>query len=277
MGRKSLVSVDQRFGRLTVLKKIAVKMWECRCDCGKVKTICSSPLLKGNTQSCGCLRDELIVQKHVNLTGQRYGRLVVVQEIERVRPRVRRFECLCDCGNTSYVRLGNLRSGITTSCGCWSLEYRRGIAACDQATHGLSKHALYPTWRNMMRRCYNTKDRSYKNYGGRGIKVCERWHRVENFIADMCARPHPDSTVERKDNDGNYSPENCYWATRLQQNRNRRNTKMIELNGETRSLGEWCEAYKMDYHVVRDRIYRYQWPLEKALITPLMKNQFAFK
>lgn len=127
---------------------------------------------------------------------------------------------------------------------------------------------LYWVWADMVSRCRNPNHRSYKNYGGRGIKVCERWLKSANFFADMGPRP-PGGMLDRKDNDGDYTPDNCRWATRKQQNSNRRNCIYVEVNGERVTLKEACRRVGLKYRPVHKRIMARGWSVERALNTPI--------
>lgn len=267
MGRKSLVESGQRYARLLVIQKIAVKRWQCKCDCGKVVTRGSVALLHGDTLSCGCHRSE--AQITLDLIGQRFERLLVLIEMPRKNPRVRRWLCLCDCGELKIANQADLRNGNTRSCGCLQQEHRSMVSRFSRRTHSRSRHPLFVTWRNMMDRCYKSQHADFKNYGGRGITVCERWHQIENYIADMGEKPYPKATVERKDNNGNYCPDNCTWADRTTQCRNRRNTYKVLFNGENRILIELANEYKMPSRVVWERVSRYKWSVKRALTTPI--------
>ena len=130
--------------------------------------------------------------------------------------------CECDCGKTTTVRAHNLISGHTKSCGC----FRKDKVKSTRITHGMCNHPLYTVHRNMMNRCYNPNNIAFPNYGARGIRVCERWKKFENFVGDMLSKWKPELTIDRIDVDGNYEPSNCRWATREIQQQNQRTTKL---------------------------------------------------
>ena len=147
----------------------------------------------------------------INITGQRFGHLVAVARQGTAPDGHVLWWCRCDCGKTKLIPGGSLRSGSTKSFGCYH----------SQQYHHRSKTPIWNCWKNMLQRCYNPKNPCYKNYGGRGIIVCDRWKEFVNFLADMGERP-AGMSLDRINNDGNYEPGNCRWATRKQQSQNRR-------------------------------------------------------
>jgi len=134
------------------------------------------------------------------------------------------------------------------------------------ATHGMSDTAVYTIWNSMIQRCYSDKQVSYPNYGGRGITVCDRWLKFENFFEDMGHVPKGMS-IEREDTNGNYEPDNCKWLLRSLQNRNRRDTKYLTVKGVTKSLADWAEEKGIKPSTLRQRVYVYLWDDEKAVLT----------
>lgn len=169
--------------------------------------------------------------------GTRFGRLVVLSADEGPRSA---YVCRCDCGTEGVFLSGHLRSGATRSCGC----YNREMSVVRSTKHGLAKGnktAGYKAWRMMNRRCSDPGSSQYSYYGGRGIKVCERWKDPVKFVEDM-GEPIPGMSLDRIDNSGNYEPGNVRWATAKQQSRNRRSNRMLTFNGETRCAAEWAEV-----------------------------------
>lgn len=163
----------------------------------------------------------------LDISGQRFGSLVALRPTDqRTHGRVV-WECLCDCGATALVAGDTLRDGRTRSCGC--LRRSTGAKATAYKHGGAAGDALspeYKVWRGIKRRCFMPNDPAYPRYGGRGIRLCDRWMDFNAFLSDMGPRPSPDHSIDRIDNDGNYEPGNCRWATRAEQSQNRRNTRL---------------------------------------------------
>lgn len=166
--------------------------------------------------------------------GDRFFRLVVIRKTEIKNKENRyKWECLCDCGNKTLAYSNQLKHGQKTSCGC--------IRSDCQKTHGMKYHPLYSTWRGMISRCTNKKNKEWHSYGGRGINVCDRWMDINNFISDMGEKPTPAHSLDRVNNNGNYEPSNCRWATSKEQGKNKRDTIFIEYKGVSRPLVEWAD------------------------------------
>lgn len=200
-----------------------------------------------------------------NLAGRRFGRLLVIDRNVGRSSRRPHWNCICDCGGQSVTSGKNLRRGIAKSCGCIN---REGV----RRTHEMTGTPEYVSWMHMKARCENPKNKAYPRYGGRGIAVCERWQTFEHFFADMGRRPSPAHTLDRIENDGDYRPGNCRWATRKVQNRNRSSNRRVEFNGVSKTFSEWAEGGPVSQQLFRTRLLRYGWPFERALREPPNKK-----
>ncbi len=211
-----------------------------------------------------------------DLTGKTFGRLVVIKRHPQNDKYGRsRWECLCSpelggCGNTMVAYAGNLKNQHTQSCGCLNKEATKNAVT----QHGLTNTPEHWTWSAIKRRCYNENSPDYPDYGGRGIVMCEEWKNdFTAFLRDMGPRPSPEHSIDRKDNDKGYDKENCRWATQLEQANNKRNSIFYEINGERKTLGDWCRLYGLTYSSVFYRINVLGMSVEKALNhTPISSN-----
>lgn len=206
-------------------------------------------------------------RNRIDMSGQQFGRLTVVSYLGG---KSSLWDCTCVCGNRASVPGANLRNGDTKSCGCLKAEYRVSIAAVN----GLSSTREYGVWRDMIRRCYSPSRHDYARYGGRGIVVCDRWRQsLLAFNTDMGPRPSAQHSIDRIDNDGNYCPENCRWATLKEQRANRRPVcgLCVDWRGESHNLSEWGRILGFRSRILYSRIRR-GWSIEKTLTTPSQQS-----
>lgn len=189
--------------------------------------------------------------------GQRIGMLQIIAEAGKDKTGRRMLRARCDCGNERVSWETNLkrRTQGVKSCGCAKVK------------HGMWRHPSFEVWTGMMKRCYNAAAINYSRYGGRGIKVCKRWHDFPSFVSDMGDRPEG-ASIDRIDNDGDYEPSNCRWATAKEQGRNTSVNRIIEIDGVAKPLAEWCEEFGMVYHKVWARL-NLGWTPLAALTTPI--------
>ena len=199
--------------------------------------------------------------RYINEVGNRYGRLLVLKRSVNKNGRTC-FKCICDCGNVKNILGQSLRSGLTVSCGCYNKEKK------STKRHGMYLSKTYNTWSSMIQRCCNIKNTNYHHYGGRGIEVCKRWEKFENFLEDMGERPEG-KTLDRIDNDGDYKPSNCRWATQKEQTNNCRKNIYITYKGQTLTRKQWAEKMSVSPSTLRARIEDYGWSIERALSEPI--------
>jgi len=202
----------------------------------------------------------------IDLTGQRFGKLVVIRFLGRDKKHSM-FQCLCDCGGLAVVTSNNLRREHTTSCGCQSSRKTIGERT---GTHGLSKHPLFESWIGMRNRCYWQGHNRWEHYGGKGIEVCEQWRDdFEAFYAWGKANGWERGlSIDRKDNNKNYSPDNCKFSTQKEQNRNRTSNVKLTVDGVTKILIEWSEFIGIHPTTIKGRIKR-GWDVKAAIFTPI--------
>ena len=191
-----------------------------------------------------------------DITGQRFGRWTV---IERVNGR--QWKCVCDCGTEKIVFAYNLTSGKSKSCGCYAREFRSE----NNSTHKMTGTRIYRIWCGMNRRCYNQNDIDYKNYGGRGITVCDEWKDFYSFYLWAINNGYKENlSIDRKDNDGNYCPDNCRWATRKEQANNTRLNRKFVYDGNEYTESQLAEVFNLNYGTFRSRLSR-GWSLDEAI------------
>ena len=217
------------------------------------------------------------MRKIDNIVGKKYAFLTVIAEPhfkETITPSRKGHRpyvyCKCDCGETKEVDAYHILSGKVISCGCkWG----------GHVTHGLTNHRLYNVWEGIKARCNNPNYNQYKDYGGRGIKICDEWaNDASVFIKWGIANGwRKGLTIERVDNDGNYEPSNCKWVTWIEQGKNRRNTRKLTYMGRTLRIEEWAKELGFCHGTINDRIYNRKWSVDRALSVPPVKgrNQYT--
>ena len=208
-------------------------------------------------------------RKPLDLVGKIFGRLTVITYDSCDQHGKSMWRCRCECGNTCVVRGTRLTSGHTKSCGC----YNRDTAKTRAMTHGLSSTRLYNIWRVMRKRCDYEDATSYKNYGAKGIRVCDEWHSFENFRDWAMTNGYEEClTIDRIDSNGDYTPKNCRWVDMKAQSRNTSRNKVITFRGETHCMADWADILGINYRTIQQRINVYGWSTERALTAPISNN-----
>lgn len=210
--------------------------------------------------------------KSGSLIGIKFGRLKVLSKYkDNPISKLIRWECECDCGNIIQINTGNLIYSNTRSCGCLRVDVSHKV----NLKHGRSKSPIFNIWSAMKARCYYQKGKHYSDYGGRGIKVCDRWlNSFDEFYEDMGDRPTSKHSLDRIDVNGDYEPSNCRWATKMEQVNNTRKTLFLTYNGTTKSISDWSRFLGINKMTIRSRIQRGEKDMAKILSTKIHKNQF---
>lgn len=223
---------NKKFGKLTAIKIVSRKKgqaeWLCKCDCGNEKVVRETNLTSGNTKSCGCIRENIIKSKTIDMTGKRFGYLTVISKHHSDNGIY--WLCKCDCGNECIVRGRNLRSGHTKTCGCNNGKTKQ--------ERNLLYH-FYHVWWNVVQRCTNKKAISYYNYGGRGVKISSEWLDYQTFKKDMLDGYKIGLQIDRIDNNKGYEKNNCRWVTPKENARNKRNNTWVTINGVRKIASDW--------------------------------------
>lgn len=263
--------VGKKIGKLTIMKRLPMKKsyveYECLCDCGNTIIKAHSNLVSTVGEKC-CSNCK--TPKVEDIFGKRFGRLTAIKYIGKSKGKQTLWECKCDCGNIAIVHHQNLKSGHTSSCGCYNSE----VASEREKEHGQSGTRLYNIWHDMIYRCYNGNHRSYKDYGGKGIIVCNEWKDdFEAFRNWAIENGYKENlSIDRIDSDKNYCPENCRWATDIQQANNTSRNLIFTVDGCTDTLANLCRKYNIPYTLAHSRIYR-NWDIKKALTEPSQRKR----
>jgi hypothetical protein len=272
----------QKFNKLTVIERSSAPSkngvkWLCICDCGNKRDVLGAYLRSGSTKSCGCLSRENFLKNQrrpqiIDLVGQKYGRLSVVSMAGRNNSNQVVWNCICECGKATIVPGNSLRTGHTSSCGCYSLECSKRRTT----THGLSEihRYLYERWESMKGRCYNSNSKSFRNYGGRGIYVCDEWKDDPKAFIEWGLRNGwvRGLHLDRIDNDGPYAPWNCRFISAAKNNLNKRDTVYVEHNGTRIPFKQLYDELgsPVVYTVALGRLRKAGWDPVAAIKTPLL-------
>lgn len=263
----------QTFGRLTVLERVENNKeneahWKCKCVCGNIVNILGSSLRSGRTKSCGCMYKKAGQNRRLDIKGQVFGRLKVIEKMTSNKGDKTSWKCRCSCGNSAVVRTNHLRAGLIKSCGCLQKESTKKRSTIHNMAHTVE----YNVWTCMLQRCQNSNNPAFENYGGRGIKVCDEWKNdFVTFFNHIGKRPSPKYSLDRIDNDKGYTPKNTQWATPIEQSNNRRSSRKITINGESKTLAQWAKCANIKPGTIQSRLQK-GWPPEKAIFQPVRKR-----
>ena len=220
--------------------------------------------------------------KFIDYTGQKFGRLTVVERIgtkergTKHKIKTPLWLCKCECGNEKIVTSAELRTGDVKSCGCLQLELISELSKTHgDATKNSKYYRLYKIWTHMLNRCEKPSDKAYPNYGGRGISVCAEWHDYQTFKTWSVDNGYSDElSIDRIDNNGDYTSSNCRWTDFYTQANNRRSCRYVTINNKTKTITEWCRIYGISPFTVYSRIDRFNWSPVKAIILPPARKHF---
>lgn len=273
MGKK-LDLTGQRFGRLTVLKEAGKNCghitWLCRCDCGNEIIVKGIHLTSGHTTSCTCRQKEVVAaMRFEDLTGKKFGRLTVIENLGTNKNGTYEWLCQCECGNYKVAVTSHLKTGVVRSCGCLVSEttakrnYKNGMFVRHEGD------ITFSTWSSMWHRCMKEGE---KYYHDKGISVCERWRNYDAFLEDMGPRPSLEMTIDRIDFNGNYEPGNCRWATHTQQANNTSKNRRFEINGESLTIAQISRACGISQMTIIRRLQK-GLTIEQATTLPLIPGK----
>lgn len=261
--------MGKQFGSLVVIKPAPKTnqhtKWICRCDCGNICTRETDTLLKSNNSGC-----DNCCHLRVDLVGKRFGRLTV-NKLLKTQNNAAIWECKCDCGNLTTSTTNLLTSGKKKSCGCIKDEV---IKKGTNLKHGKQSERLYKTWCGMKARTSNPNEKSYKDYGAKGVRVCDEWkNSFESFYEWAVSNGYEETlTIDRIDVNGDYEPNNCRWATTKEQQRNKRNTVKYKMFGIEKPLLEWCEILNIKYGTPYSRLRKGKNPFNEKEAKEIKKK-----
>lgn len=259
---------NTKFGKLTALYseyRNNRRGWVCKCECGEQRWAQTGQLKSGNVRSCGCTK--LKKRPASDLTGKKFARLTVLR-LEHKNGKCG-WACRCECGKETWAQTADLTKGRMASCGCFRSERARTHNTKHGHCKGLRSSRTYTIWLGMRDRCTRSNNAAYFRYGGDGIQVCSEWlNSFDAFLRDMGEAP-PGLTLERSNNDFDYAPDNCRWATRTEQANNTRRNHKITAFGKTQTLAEWSKETGLGYGTLCSRLNKLKWLPERALTEPV--------
>lgn len=246
----------EKFGKLTVLKRDGYTngkrksiLWLCKCDCGNEVLRTSAHLKQNYNSTCG--KCNLI--NDLEYIGKKFGYWTII-EPAKGKDRKKSYLCECKCGTRKVVHLDTMKLGKSKSCGCFHKEK----LIEDKTTHGKTGQRIARIYYNMMSRCYDEKNKRFSDYGGRGVRVCDEWRNNSCAFIEWATQNgySDDLSIDRIDNNGDYSPNNCRFITTKEQSNNRRNSILLTFFGNTKTMKEWCDCIGEDYNKIYARYYR---------------------
>lgn len=269
MTSKGVVVLIDKYNKLTILKELKNKknygkcrtMVLCKCDCGNTVELPKTRVVNGYVKSCGCIKKE-----KQELVGKKFGIWTVLKEVDDSCDR-RMFLCRCDCGNENVIPYTNLILGRSLSCGCKPKIYYEKYGEIE------NKKRLSIILNGMKERCYNPNHEAYKYYGAKGIKICDEWLNEDTGLIKFAEWSNnngykEDFTIDRINNNGDYTPENCRWVSNIEQAHNKSNNKMVTYNGTTKCLSEWAAELGVSRSTLNERLKR-GWSVERTLTQPV--------
>lgn len=256
---KIVVNIGEKYNSLTVIENMGHNakheaIYKCRCDCGREKIIRKKDFARGYTKSCGeCKRNKKDIE-----IGSKFNNLTVIEANHRNKYGRPAYLCKCTCGNETLATKSQLTSGMKKSCGCLIPKTGMKNLGIEEKEYYHSKTKLYKVYHGMKQRCNNQNVKAYKNYGARGIKLCDEWENdYKTFEIWALSHGYNEGlTIERKDVNKGYCPDNCCWITKKEQGYNKRNTRKITYNGKSQCMNKWAEELNISVNTLSTRCYK---------------------